>query len=260
MPLDELVVTKAIIHRYMEKLTRFLDLDVAVVGAGPSGLVAGYFLAKAGRKVAVYERKLSVGGGMWGGGMLFNEIVVQEEAKRLLDTFGVRCTPYEVGGYYTADAVEAVSSIAGAAVRAGAAVFNCMSVEDVVMRPEGLCGLVVNWTSVEMAGLHVDPLAVRCRFAIDATGHATEVVRVVHRKTPGRLMTPSGDIEGEKSMWVEEAERLTLENTREVFPGLYVAGMAANATFGGPRMGPIFGGMLLSGEKVARLLMERLEA
>ena len=35
----------------------------------------------------------------------------------------------------------------------------------------------------------------------------------------------------------EEAERLTLENTREVFPGLYVTGMACNATFGGPGWG-----------------------
>jgi len=33
--------------------------------------------------------------------------------------------------------------------------------------------------------------------------------------------------------------------------------MAANATFGGPRMGPIFGGMLLSGEKVAREILGR---
>jgi ribulose 1,5-bisphosphate synthetase/thiazole synthase len=56
-------------------------------------------------------------------------------------------------------------------------------------------------------------------------------------------------------MWSDKAETLTLENTKEVFPGLYVAGMAANATFGGPRMGPIFGGMLLSGEKIARELL-----
>ena len=58
----------------------------------------------------------------------------------------------------------------------------------------------------------------------------------------------------------EEAETLTLENTREVFPGLFVAGMSANATFGGPRMGAIFGGMLLSGRKVADLLLAAMNA
>jgi thiamine thiazole synthase len=34
--------------------------------------------------------------------------------------------------------------------------------------------------------------------------------------------------------------------------------MAANAAFGSYRMGPIFGGMLLSGEKVAILITEEL--
>jgi thiamine thiazole synthase len=135
-----------------------------------------------------------------------------------------------------------------------------VSVEDVLMRPERIMGLVLNWSAVEMAGLHVDPLAVRCRVVVDATGHDTEVVKVVERKVPGSLLTPSGKREGERSMWAEEAERLTLENTREVYPGLYVAGMAANATFGGPRMGPVFGGMLLSGRKVARLILEQLKS
>jgi thiamine thiazole synthase len=31
--------------------------------------------------------------------------------------------------------------------------------------------------------------------------------------------------------------------------------MSANAAFGGPRMGPIFGGMLLSGKKAATLIL-----
>jgi thiamine thiazole synthase len=56
-------------------------------------------------------------------------------------------------------------------------------------------------------------------------------------------------------MWAEKAEKLTLENTREVFHNVYVAGMSANAAFGGPRMGPIFGGMLLSGCRVAEMIL-----
>ncbi|SHG16655.1 thiazole-adenylate synthase [Desulfacinum infernum DSM 9756] len=259
MGLDERIITRAIVDRYFHKLKAAIDLDVAIVGAGPSGLVAGMLLAEAGTRVALFERKLSVGGGMWGGGMLFNEIVVQEEAKAVLDRVGITAQLYQEG-YYTADAVEAVSTLTSRCVKAGARIFNGVSIEDVLMRPERIMGLVLNWSAVEMAGLHVDPLAVRCRVVVDATGHDTEVVKVVERKVPGSLLTPSGKREGERSMWAEEAERLTLENTREVYPGLYVAGMAANATFGGPRMGPVFGGMLLSGRKVARLILEQLKS
>lgn len=257
MELNEVIITKAIIDRYYEKLINNLETDVAIVGGGPSGLVAGYYLAKAGKKVTMYERKLSIGGGMWGGGMMFNEIVVQEAAVHILEEFGVRVNKYQEG-YYTSDSVEAISTLTSRAVQAGLTIFNCMSVEDVMMRTDRVIGLVLNWSAVEMAGLHIDPLTVRSNFLIDATGHATEVVNMVYRKVPGKLMTPTGEIEGEKSMWAEKAETLTLENTREVFPGLYVAGMAANATFGGPRMGPIFGGMLLSGEKIAKELAGKL--
>ena len=104
MELNELVITKAIIERFMTKLEENIDLDVAVVGGGPSGLVASYYLAKEGFKIALFERKLSLGGGMWGGGMMFNEVVVQEEGKRILDAFGIRTQPYEEG-YYTADSI-----------------------------------------------------------------------------------------------------------------------------------------------------------
>jgi thiamine thiazole synthase len=61
-------------------------------------------------------------------------------------------------------------------------------------------------------------------------------------------------------MNAEIGEKILLETTKEVYPGLYVAGMAANACSGGQRMGPIFGGMLLSGEKVANLIIERLNS
>ena len=256
MSLDEVKISRAIIARYTSKLSEYLELDAAIVGAGPSGLIAAMRLAEKGYKIALFERKLSIGGGMWGGGMMFNEIVVQESAVHILNKFGVRYQLYQKD-YYTADSIETTSSLIAGATKAGLTIFNCMTVEDVMMREDRLTGLVLNWSPVEMAGLHVDPLAVGSQFVIDSTGHATEVVKVVSRKVPGKLQTPSGKIEGEKSMWADRAETLTLQNTCEVFPGLFIAGMCANATFGGPRMGPIFGGMLLSGEKVAKEILKR---
>jgi len=255
MALDEVAITRTISERFFRKFIDHLEVDVAIAGGGPSGLVAGAVLAKGGKKVALFERKLSIGGGMWGGGMMFNEIVVQEEALPVLDEFGIRHTLHEEN-CHACDSIEAISALIYHAVQAGLTVFNCISAEDVMMRPDRVTGLVLNWSPVEMAGLHVDPLCVRAKAVIDATGHATEVVNVVQRKVPGKLATPSGKVEGEKAMWAERAETLTLENTKEVFPGLLVAGMAANATFGGPRMGPIFGGMLLSGKKAGELLLQ----
>jgi thiazole biosynthesis enzyme len=246
MKLDEVIISRAIIERFARKFSRGLELDVAIVGAGPSGLVAAYSIAKGGRKVALFERKLSVGGGMWGGGMLFNEIVIQEEAKRILDGFGISTERFQEG-YYTADSVETVSTLCSAACRAGAKIFNGVSVEDLMVRDEKVVGLVINWTAVEMANLHVDPLAVRAEYVVDATGHPAEVVQVLQRKN--RI-----------ALWAEAAERSTVENTGEVYPGLYLAGMAVNATRGGYRMGPIFGGMLFSGEKVSQMILDRLES
>lgn len=257
MALDEIVISKAIIETYTKKLLDCLDLDVAVCGAGPSGMVAAYYLAKAGKKTAVFERKLSIGGGMWGGGMMFNEIVIQEEAKEILDELGVNSAQYQPG-YYTADSVEAVCTIASKACQAGVKFFNLVSVEDVMIRENRVTGLVINWTAVENAGLHVDPLTVRTKYMVESTGHPVEVMQVIERKIDARLSTPSGGLEGEKSMWAEKAEQSTIENTREAFPGVYVCGMSANATFGSFRMGPIFGGMLMSGRKVASSIIDKL--
>lgn len=259
--LDEVIISRAIIERYNEKLQNSLDLDVAIAGAGPAGMTAAYHIANAGLKVAIFEKKLAPGGGMWGGGMLFNEIVVQEDGKRILDEFGIKCRKYKAE-YYTADSIESVAKILAKTMDAGAKVFNCFSVEDTMIKGDRVCGFVVNWTPVEMAGLHVDPLTVRCKYAIEATGHPLAVLSVLEKKygKDGKpFNTETGRLLWERSMDATAGEKAVVENTREVFPGIYVIGMASNAVYGSPRMGPIFGGMLLSGEKAAKEIISKLK-
>jgi len=257
MALDEIKISRAIIESYCRKLTKALDADVAIVGGGPAGLVCGYYLAKAGKQVVLFERKLSIGGGMWGGGIMFNEIVVQPSAKKIMDELDIKTSRYEKD-YYLADSVETVSTICSKAVKAGLKVFNLLSAEDVMVRDNKVCGLVLNWSAVEIANLHVDPITMRAKFVVDATGHPAEVDSIIEKKSGIRLNTKTGKLMGEQSMWAEAGEDMIVKNSKEVCPGFYVCGMCANAVIGGPRMGPIFGGMLLSGEKVAKELLRKL--
>ena len=257
--MDEVVISKAITQSYTKELMDYMEVDVAIVGGGPSGLAAGYYLAKNGIKTALYEKRLSVGGGMWGGGMMFNKIVVQDEAKVILDEFGVKATKYQ-DGYYVADSVETVSALCYRCVKAGTRIFNLISVEDVMIREnDRITGLVLNWTAVNMANLHVDPLVIRAKLVIDATGHDAEVCRIVTRKIGNRLETKTGNVIGEKPMWAEVGERELVAEAKQVFPGLLASGMAINAVFGYPRMGAIFGGMLMSGKQAAELASDLLK-
>lgn len=257
MPLSEIEVTRGIVEGFTRDFLDSLQLDVAVVGAGPAGMTCAYFLAREGLKVAIFERNLHVGGGMWGGGMLFPRIVIQEEAADIVRAFGVRLEPFHEG-YFVGDSVETVSKCTAATVDAGVKIWIGVSVEDVLIREDDrVAGVVLNWRAVELACLHVDPLAMEARVVIDATGHEASVVHTIARKIPGaRLFTESGQIVGEKPMWAEVGEAEIVHNTRQVYPGLLVSGMAANAVYGSPRMGAIFGGMFLSGKRAAELAVE----
>lgn len=256
MGIDDVVVTRTIFDRFSKEFRDCFEVDVAIAGAGPTGLIAGKYLAKAGKRVVIFERKLSIGGGMWGGGMTFPVIVVQKASKHILDEVDVRVRD-EGDGYYSADSIEAVTKLCSSAIDAGTRVFNTISVEDVLLKGETVNGFVINWSAVEIADLHVDPVSIRARYCIDATGHAAEICDIVCKKV-GSLRTPSGGLEKERSMCAEIGEKTVVENTKEVYPGLFVAGMAANAVYGAPRMGPIFGGMLLSGKRAAELILKKL--
>ena len=256
----EHLISSAIIDRYFAKLKAYLKIDCAIVGSGPSGLICGYYLAKAGYKTAIFERRLKPGGGITGGAMLFNEIVFPSSLIEFLTQFGIRTA--RVSGtddFVTADSVEVASALTYQAVHAGAVIFNGICVEDLLMKEGRIAGLVINWNEVLQNGLHVDPLMIESKTVLDAGGHDAELTAKFARKAGIKLKTKTGGIMGEKPMWAEEGEKSTVDNTSSVFPGLFVSGMAANGVHGSFRMGPIFGGMIYSGQKAAELIIEELE-
>ncbi len=250
----EAEITRAIIESASEEWVEYAESDVIVVGAGPSGLTAARYLAEKGLKVLVLERRLSFGGGIGGGGMLFHKVVVEEEAKDILDDFEIRYS--ERRNMLVVDAAELMAKLAVKAIDKGTKIIHGVSVEDVIFRedPLGIRGVCIQWSAVEISGLHVDPIFLRSRAVIDATGHDAEVISVAARKVPLDVAVP-----GEKSAYSEVAEREIVEKTGKIVKGLYAAGMAVAAVYNLPRMGPIFGGMLMSGKKVAEIVAEDLK-
>jgi len=242
---DETLISRAIVETYHPILADRLENDVLIVGAGPSGLTAAYYLAAEGLRVTVLEKRLAPGGGIWGGGMGMNVAVVQEPARPVLDTLGVRMQP-RPGGLYVLDTLELASAACLKAIQAGVVVLNLTAAEDVCLRSGRVTGVVANRTGVGNV-LPVDPLAFAARAVIDATGHEAVVLETLRR----RGMVPDAPAAGEGPMDAAAGEAFVVENVAEAFPGLWVTGMSVCATFGGPRMGPIFGGMLLSGRRVA---------
>lgn len=82
---------------------------------------------------------------------------VQEEAMHIIKDFDINYQKYD-DNLYVMDSVESTSALLYKAVHAGATIFNCYSVEDVIFKNNVVSGVVVNWTPVLREGMHVDPL------------------------------------------------------------------------------------------------------
>jgi thiamine thiazole synthase len=250
-------ISSAIVNDWFHKLHEHLANDVVIVGGGPSGLLCAAELASQGIKTTLIESKLAPGGGMWGGAMLMNSIVVQEEAIHILKKYGVSARKKE-GNLYTVDAVEATSALIYNAAHSGAAIFTGICMEDVLVKEDHIVGVVINWNPVRRLDMHVDPLSMTAKYVLDATGHPAEVVNILCTKNPINLDLPFPGVQKERSMNAEAGEKACVEYTGELYPGLWVCGMAACGVSGSNRMGPIFGGMLLSGMKAAGMIASSL--
>jgi thiamine thiazole synthase len=140
----EYTISERIADTYYAKFKSALHSDAIIVGAGPSGLICSYFLAKQGYNVTICERKLTPGGGVWGGGMFFNNILVQEAAAHVLEEMQIPL-PEPKDGFYTLDAVFLASTLISRAVGAGVKILNMISAEDVVFASDdSIAGVVLN--------------------------------------------------------------------------------------------------------------------
>jgi len=250
-PISEKEVTRAIVSSFLRQVEEYAESDVIIVGGGPSGLVAGRELGKAGFKVLIIERNNYLGGGFWIGGYFMNKVTLRAPAQKFLDELGVPYSPAS-RGLYVADAPHACSRLIAATCDAGVKVLSLTFVEDIVVREDNrVAGVVVNWNPIvhlpkEVSAL--DPIPLETKVVIDATGHDASVVKKLVQR--GALQ-----IAGEGALWIDKSEDAVVERTGEVYPGLIATGMAVASVFGLPRMGPTFGGMLLSGKRAAEVAM-----
>jgi len=256
--LGEAAITRQIARSFYQQFDRLIESDVIIIGAGPSGLVCAAELARQGYNVVMIEQMAHLGGGFWSGGYLMTKAAIAAPAQELLLKLGVECEQ-KAKDLYIVEAPHACAKLIGAAFDAGAHVLNLTKVVDLVVRGKEpkVEGVVVNWWPVEAMGhdtVHVDPIALESKIVVDATGHDAVALQYLAKR---KLCDP---VPGNGAMWVEESEEQVMARTGEVFPNLFVIGLAVAAAYGTPRMGPAFGSMLLSGVKGAKMVAAKLAA
>ena len=243
---SEAKISKAIVSEFYKWFNDYIISDVIVVGGGPSGLIAAHDLAKNKHKVLIVEANNYLGGGFWIGGYLMNTLTFRAPAQEVIGGLNI---PYKEAdeGLYTADGPHACSKLISAACDAGVKILNMTKFDDVVYRNKRVEGIVINWTPVSALPRQitcVDPISLESKVVIDATGHDACVCRSLEKRNILKLA-------GYGPMDVNTSEDLVVEKTGRIHPGLIITGMAVSTAYGIPRMGPTFGGMLLSGKKAA---------
>lgn len=256
--ISEVDVSRAIIEGFTKDLLSYTQTDVIIVGSGPAGLTAGKYLAEKGVKTLIVERNIYAGGGFWQGGYLFPKTVVEAPAHSILEEIGVEFEEYKKD-LYVADSFKVVARLLDACAQSGAKLLNSTYVDDLIYKDGRVCGVVVNWFPITQMPKFItcmDPIALEAKVVIDATGHeaalATRAREILEREK-GLIIEKAASEKQHGAMHVERAEKEVVDRTEEICPGLVICGMSVASIYRTPRMGPIFGGMLLSGRKAAEI-------
>ncbi|KAH9723991.1 Thiamine thiazole synthase [Citrus sinensis] len=106
--------------------------------------------------------------------------------------------------------------------------FNAVAAEDLIVKGNRVGGIVTNWALVSM-------------------NHDSQ-----------SCMDPNVMEAKVVALDMNTAEDAIVKLTREIVPGMIVAGMEVAEIDGAPRMGPTFGAMMISGQKAAHLALKSL--
>lgn len=291
-PIRESTVSRAMTRRYFADLDKFAESDIVIIGAGSAGLSAAYTLGKnrPDLKIAIIEASVSPGGGCWLGGQLFSAMVLRKPAHLFLDDMGL---DYEDEGDYVVvkHAALFMSTLMSKVLQfPNIKLFNATAVEDLITRKDPatnlqrIAGVVVNWAQLDHDTQScMDPNTINCNVVLSTSGHdgpfgaftakrLEQLGRAPRDVTAGftkpsittyKLQEPEPisnfQLGGMKGLDMNKAEDAIVKGTREVVPGLVIAGMELAEVDGSNRMGPTFGAMALSGVKAAESVLNVLE-
>ncbi|GFR41558.1 hypothetical protein Agub_g2274, partial [Astrephomene gubernaculifera] len=220
--------------------------------------------------VALLEQSVAPGGGAWLGGQLFSAMVVRKPAHLMLDELQV---PYEDEGHYVVvrHAALLTSTLMSHVLKnPNVKLFNATAVEDLVVKPDKtrgsgarrVAGVVTNWSLVAQAhGTQscMDPNVIEAGVVVSACGHDGPFGATCVKRLARLGMVPGGEVPGMGALDMEAAEGAIVGGTREVVPGMVLAGMELAEVDGSPRMGPTFGAMIVSGRRAAHVALAVLE-
>lgn len=272
-PIREATVSRAMTSRYFKDMDSYAESDVVIIGAGSAGLTCAYEMSKQRPdiKIAIIEQNVSPGGGAWLGGQLFSAMVIRKPAHLLLNELQV---PYEDEGDYVVvkhAALMTATLLSKVLAQPNIKLFNATAAEDLIIREDKskdlvngggkyVGGVVTNWTLVT---LHhdtqscMDPNVIEAKIVVSSCGHDGPMGAHSVKRLASLGMVPH--VPGMGALDMNTAEDKIVNNTREVVPGLVLAGMELSEVDGSPRMGPTFGAMFISGQKAAHVALNALK-
>ncbi|KAF7314285.1 Thiamine thiazole synthase [Mycena kentingensis (nom. inval.)] len=267
-PIEEAQVSRAMIKRYYTTMLDRAVSDVVIVGAGSAGLSCAYHLAsrRPDLKITIIEANVAPGGGAWLGGQLMSAMVIRKPADAFLREIGV---PYEDEGAFVVvkhAALFTSTLLSRVLAFPNVVLFNATTVEDLITTTDSegkarISGVVTNWTLVALnhdTQSCMDPNTITAPIIITATGHDGPMGAFSAKRLVS--MGLSKELGNMRGLDMNASEPSIVNGTREIVPGLVMAGMELSEHDGANRMGPTFGGMIGSGIKAAHEAIRALEA